>query len=288
MPRVKAKARPPAQPPPAFARMPDRPGRWRLISKRLRHLGRQAAAGGALVGGIAVVALVMQAVGQGASLRERIGDATGMLGLRVSSIRIEGRQKTPEPLLRAALGVREGDSILGFSVADARARLESIAWVQSATVERRLPGEIVVQLVERRPFAVWQLDGKFTLVDHDGAVVTDSDVATFAGQLPLIVGPGAPKAAADLFALLAEQPDIQARVTAAVRVGDRRWNLRMNNGTDVMLPEGAERQALARLVDLQASHGLLDRPLQVVDLRLPDRLVIRPAGDRPAPARKPT
>jgi len=44
----------------------------------------------------------------------------------------------------------------------------------------------------------------------------------------------------------------------------------------------------ARLVDLQASHGLLDRPLQVVDLRLPDRLVIRPAGDRPAPARKPT
>jgi cell division protein FtsQ len=287
---VKRKPRAAAQPamPAAFSRMPDRPGRWKLIWRRQKQILRQAMAGAALIAVIGVAGLVMQALGNGASLRDRLGDATGMLGLRVDTIRIDGRQKTPEPLLRAALGVREGDSILGFSVADARARIETIAWVQAATVERRLPGEIVVQLVERRPFAVWQLDGKFTLVDRDGAMVADSDVATFADQLPLIVGPGAPKAAAALLDMLAGQPDIQTRVVAAVRVGDRRWNLRMNNGADVLLPEGAEVQALARLAQLQATHALLDRPLQAVDLRLPDRLVIRPAGDKPAVTRKPT
>ena len=160
----------------------------------------------------------------------------------------------------------------------------------AATVERRLPGLVVVRIEERAPFAVWQLDGKFTLVDRGGNLVTDSEVSAFSGQVPLIVGPGAPQAAAALMDMLAVQPDLMARMKAAVRVGERRWNLRMSNGADILLPEGAEAQALARLAELQASLQLLDRPLQAVDLRLPDRLVIRPStppADRPA-SRKPT
>ncbi len=294
---VKRKPRAKVAPAPAAAaRMPDRPGKWKLIWKRQRQILRRALAGAVLLGGLAIIGLAAQAIGQGASIGERLADATGQLGLRVSKIKFErvtdgtfeAQLKTPEPLLRAALGAREGDPILGISVREARARLESIAWVQSATVERRLPGLVVVQIVERRPFAVWQLDGKFTLVDIKGAMVTDSDVATFAGELPLIVGRGAPEAAAALMEMLAKQPDIQSRMVAAVRVGERRWNLRMQNGTDILLPEGAEEKALAKLAELQASSALLDRPLQAVDLRLPDRLVIRPAGDKPPVARKPT
>jgi cell division protein FtsQ len=105
-----------------------------------------------------------------------------------------------------------------------------------------------------------------------------------------VVGLGAPQAAAPLIDALAAQPTLQGRVVAAVRVGERRWNLRMNNGMDVLLPEGAEAQALAKLVELQASHALLDRPLQALDLRLPDRLVVRPLPDpshAPPPPRKP-
>lgn len=286
---VKRKSRAKAAPPPTEApRMPDRPGKWKLIWKRQRQILRRTLAGVVLLAVIGLVGLAAQAIGQGTSVGERLADATGRLGLRVDTIRFEGQRKTPELLLRAALGVRVGDPILGLSVREARARIESIAWVQSATVERRLPGVVVVQIVERRPFAVWQLDGKFSLVDRDGAMVTDSDVATFASELPLIVGPGAPKAAAALIEMLGKQPDIQNRMQAAVRVGERRWNLRMQNGTDILLPEGAEEAALAKLAGLQASHALLDRPLQAVDLRLPDRLVIRPALDKAAAARKPT
>jgi cell division protein FtsQ len=271
MPRMKQPVR--ALPPP---HMPRRPGRGRLLWRRLRRLVWPASVlCGLLVLGVAGYG-GLRTIGGVGSFRERALEATAHFGLRVQEVAIEGRQKTPEPLLRAALGVHAGDPILGVSLIDARARIETINWVQSATVERRLPGTIVVQLRERRPFAVWQHEGRFVLIDHNGNTVTDSDVASFATQVPLVVGPGAPAAAASLIDALAAYPLIMSRMVAAVRVGERRWNLRMNNGADVLLPEGAEAQALAKLKELQSTYALLDRPLQVVDLRLPDRLVIRP------------
>ncbi len=273
----------------------DRPGAWQVRLRRQRRLLVPAGVGLAAILVIGAGMSLLHAIGHGASFRERLGDATARLGLRVAQIDVEGRAKTPEPLLRAALGIAAGDPILGWSVDGARARIESIRWVLSATIERHLPDTIVVKLVERRPFAVWQHDGKFRLIDRDGQVVTDSDVADFASQLPLVVGIGAPEAAASLLDALAAQPKIQARVVAAVRVGERRWNLRLKNGIDVLLPEGAVPQALARLAELQTTHALLDRPLQAIDMRLPDRFVFRPQATREAapktdepPARKPT
>lgn len=307
MPRMKQPAPPPRMPPPrtpaphapssrasssstaysraSSSRLPpprklDRPGLLRLLWKRqLRTLRR----GLALILLLAVIGTgiaAVQAIGRGNSFRERLGEATAQLGLRVHDVVIEGRQKTPEPLLWAALALHSGDPILGVSLADARARIEMINWVQSATVERRLPGTIVVQLTERRPYAVWQHQGRFVLIGHDGETVTDSDVASFANQVPLVVGPGAPGAAAALLDTLASYPLLLSRLQAAVRVGERRWNLRLNNGADVLLPEGAEAAALAKLMQLQTTYALLDRPLQVVDLRLPDRLVVRRQPDK--------
>ena len=278
MSRVNRRAIPAAPP-----RLQDRPGRWKLLWRNQRRRLRTVA----LLGGMAVLFLgglySVQALGDGANMRERIGDVAATLGLRVTNVVIEGRTKTPQVMLNAALGIRPGEPILSYSLSEARQRLESIKWVEHATVERRLPGTILVRLTERRPFAVWQTEGKFLLVDREGEVVADTEVAAFADQLPLVVGPGAPKHAAALMELLAAQPELMKRVVAAVRVAERRWNLRMTNGADVMLPEGAEALALARLTELHASQSLLDRPLAVVDLRLPDRLVVRPQPDKADP-----
>ena len=288
MSRMKPVRRRPPVPP-----LPDRPTRLRVMWRRQRRLIRPGLALALLaVAGIGFLALV-HSLGEGASFSERFGHATARLGLRVQQVVVEGRQKTPDGLLRAALGVTPGDPMLSFSLAAARARIESIPWVQQAVVQRRLPDTLLVRLIERRPFAVWQHDGKFLLIDRDGATVTDSDVATFAGELPLVVGPGAPDAAATLLDALAAQPDIAAHVSASVRVGERRWSLRLKNGADVLLPEGGEGAALARLAELQAAHAVLDRPV-TVDLRLSDRLVVRPmpgvvADPRDAaPGRRPT
>ncbi|MBN8906696.1 MAG: cell division protein FtsQ/DivIB [Rhodospirillales bacterium] len=259
----------------------DRPGRWKLLARRYRRFLRPMGWG---VFGLAFVLLFAVLIHSKrstdtlTSLRERLGNATAVFGLRVQTVDIQGRANTPEPLLRAALGVTKGAPILGFSVAAARQRIETLAWVEHATVERRLPSTIVVSLQERRPFAIWQNQGKFALIDRDGQIVADQNVAQF-GQLPLVVGPGAPAAAAPLLDALTERPALQSHVVAAVRIGERRWNLHMDSGIDVLLPEGAEVAALDRLVTLQNEHSLLDRPLAVVDMRLPDRLVLRPLPD---------
>ena len=260
----------------------DRPSRWRLLLRRQRHLAWPAAY---VVGGVALLGVVGLLVRSAAPERRLAGwrEALGsMVPMHVQQVVVQGRANTPEPVLRAALGVIPGQPILAFSVADARARIETLAWVQHATVERRLPGTIVVQLEERRPFAIWQNQGHFALIDRAGQVVADQDIATFR-QLPLVVGAGAPEHAAALLDALAAQPALQSRVTAAVRVGERRWNLVLSNGLNVFLPEGQAPAALARLMELQASQALLDHPLQIVDMRLPDRLVLRPRADAPFP-----
>ncbi|WP_428486635.1 cell division protein FtsQ/DivIB [Rhodopila sp.] len=260
----------------------DRPAGWRLLLRRQRGLVRPVA----WIALAAIAGMLIVFIGHSAapghsltSLRDRLGSATAATGLRVKDVVIEGRANTPEPLLRAAVGVRKGDPILGFSLEQARARIETLSWVEHATVERRLPNTVLVFLQERRPFAIWQNQGKYVLVDRAGQVVADQDVAEFR-QLPLIVGQGAPSAAAGLLDALADRPSLAAKVVASVRVGQRRWNLRMTNGTDVMLPEGHEVAAMNRLLQLQQDHAVLDRPLLAIDLRLPDRLVLRP---RPAP-----
>lgn len=264
----------------------DRPARWRMLLRRQRRMLRPLAWGAFAV---AVVVLVAMLVHAGASdgtlttMRDHLGGTAAQAGLRVTDIQVEGRANTPEPLLRAALGVSRGDPMLGFSVAAARARIETLSWVEHATVERRLPGTVVVQLTERRPFAVWQNQGKFALIDRDGQPVVDEDVSRFR-DLPLVVGAGATVGATALLDALRDRPGIASHVTAAVRVGERRWNLRLSSGADVLLPEGQEVAALDRLLQLQQDHAVLDRPLQVVDLRLPDRLVIRPLAATPAAA----
>jgi cell division protein FtsQ len=266
----------------------DRPGRLKLLLRRQRRLLRRSIWLLALLPVLLLGALVMR-VGHNSSLvtlRERLGALAADAGLRVTDIQIQGRANTPEPLLRAAIGVAKGDATLGFSLAAARARIETLAWVQQATVERRLPGTIVVQLVERRPFAIWQHNHKFVLVDRAGQIVADEDVGHFK-DLPLIVGAGAPAAAAVLLDALRDRPVIQSHVIAAVRIGERRWDLHLANGGDVQLPEDHDVVALTRLQQLQQEHALLDRPLQVIDLRLPDRLVVRPQPAEPAPAPAP-
>ncbi len=268
-----------------------RPSRWQLMRRRQRWLLRPAA--WTLAGVVAVMAVVglvrtVQPSAAIATLRDRVGKS---LNLVVRDVVVEGRDKTPERLLRTALGVSVGDRMLDISIEGARTRIERLTWVQHATVERRLPGTVVVRLQERRPFAVWQTGSRFVLIDRAGQVVAEQDPVKDAAAfstLPLVVGPGASDAAAALLDQLAAQPELRGRVVAAVRVGERRWNLRLNNGADVLLPEGAEAAAMVKLMELHATQALLDRPLKTLDLRAPDRMVVRPQTEpREAPTPTP-
>ncbi|MDR3535760.1 MAG: FtsQ-type POTRA domain-containing protein, partial [Acetobacteraceae bacterium] len=127
----------------------DRPAKWRLLLRRQRRLLRPAGwlafAGLVLLLGTVVLHSARPG-GMLTSMRERLGNATASAGMRVTDVVIEGRANTPEPLLRAAIGVSKGDPIMGFSLEQARGRIETLSWVEHATVERRLPGTVVVFL----------------------------------------------------------------------------------------------------------------------------------------------
>jgi cell division protein FtsQ len=266
----------------------DRPSHGDIIMRRARRFLRPVLGAGVVVAVIFLGSLALRDADRSdtrSGLRSALGDVGAAMGLSVRNIVIDGRENTPEPVLREALGVMIGEPILGFSVAEARARLLSLGWVEDAVVERRLPGTLVVSLIERAPFAVWQDRGRFRLIDRNGETMGEQDVGRAAKELslPLVVGPGAPEAATELFDEMKPYPAIRKRLVGAVRVGQERWNLVLKSGATVMLPGEDQDSALDRLQALQGRIELLDRPVQIIDLRLADRVVVRPRALPPVP-----
>ncbi len=203
---------------------------------------------------------------------------TADAGFAVDNVLVEGRGRTDQAAILAALKVQRGTPILAIDPRAARARLEALPWVRQATVERRLPKLVYIHLTERSPLALWQLDGKLSVIDRRGQVIPGVSAKQFA-RLPLVVGQGAPQHAAALIAMLDREPDLRPLVTAAVRVSGRRWNLHLRGGIDVRLPETDPAGAWVQLARLEREHGVLGRDVVAIDLRLPGRLVVRTAPD---------
>jgi len=199
-------------------------------------------------------------------------------GLGLKDIFIQGRVQTDPKDIEAALGIKVGDPLLTFDVEAARTRLEALPWIKHATVQRRYPDTLFVQLEEREPFAFWQREKKLSLVDKTGFVLTTENLGRFAGK-PQLIGNEAPQRAAELFHELGVYPELKERVRTATLVGERRWNLRLDNGIDIRLPENDVPGALSRLAAAQAEAGLLDRDVVVIDLRLSDRMIVQTTAE---------
>jgi cell division protein FtsQ len=211
--------------------------------------------------------------------------ASAEAGLELGDVLVEGRQRTEARVVLETLGVVRGQPILAFDPYAAQARLERLPWVRSATVERRLPAAIHVRLIERQPLALWQHRGRITVIDRGGEVISGAEPKAFT-RLLLVVGADAPDHTPGLLTMLNGEPELRTRVSAAVRVRGRRWNLRLDDGIDVRLPEQNAAAAWAELARAERQHGVLGRDVAIVDLRLPDRLVVRTTSEA-APKRAP-
>jgi cell division protein FtsQ len=209
-----------------------------------------------------------------AQLRDLRDAVANTLGFRITSIALAGqRQLTREEILTTA-GVTGRSSLLFLDAAEARAKLKANPWIAEATVLKLYPGRLHIAITERAAFALWQKDGKVTVIADDGTVVEPFVSKRFA-NLPLVVGMGAETRAKDFLALLDKYPLIGGRMRAAVLVAERRWNVMLDNGIDVRLPEDGVNHALDTLVALDRDKKLLTRDITTVDLRLPDRVTVR-------------
>jgi cell division protein FtsQ len=264
---------------------PPAPRRRRRLPRRIRRAALWLLPIVAAVGCYGVIWASRFPAGQAALAQamDRVIGASAAFGLVVTAIEVEGRETTDVATVVAALSAARGTPILAVSPGRAKEQLETLPWVRSATIERRLPGTLFVRLVERRPLAVWQHGGIQQLIDREGAVIPVDDLSRFA-RLPTVVGDDAAPNAVALIDMLASEPELAARVTAAVRVGGRRWNLRIDDAIDVLMPEENPGNAWNRLAELERTSFLLKRDVQAVDLRLPDRLVLRVTAAPPPPA----
>lgn len=263
-------------------------GRWLGPLAVLRRLPRGA-------GIAAAVALVLGSIAFGVvrgghlsefadQLRDGRDAITNAAGFRVTSIALSGLHQLSGGEILETAGVNERTSLLMLDAAAVRVRLKTNPWIADATVLKLYPGRLNIAVTERNAFALWQKDGKVSVIAADGAVVEPYDGSRFA-KLPLVVGAGAAVRAKDFLALLDQYPLVRGQFRAAMLIAERRWDVVLNNGIEVKLPEEGAQQALDALLQLDRDDKILTRDIAAIDLRLPDRVTVQ-LSDEAAAARQ--
>jgi cell division protein FtsQ len=268
--------------PPAKARLQREPNPHRLIALLERYLPNRV--------GVAATALILLGSagfgivkgGHVEELTTALGDTRNAFanaaGFRITSVAINGRKQLTQDEVLAIGGVNGRSSLLFLDAEAVRDRLKANSWIADATVLKLYPGQLQIDIVERSAFALWQQDGRLSVIADDGAVLQRYLSRRFI-SLPLVVGKGAETRARDFLALLDRYPQVRSATKAVIFVGERRWNLRLKDGLDVRLPENDVGNALATLSTLDKEDHLFSRDIVAVDLRLPDRLTVQLSDD---------
>ena len=196
------------------------------------------------------------------------------VGFAIKEISVRGRIETNKKTLLSTLSLKRGTPIFAFDPNVAIARLIALPWISTAIVERQLPDLIYITLVERVPLALWQNNGQFNLIDTSGEIIPNKKIGRF-NNLKIVVGRDAPIHASKLLETISVVPELAKRVKAAIRVGDRRWDVQMDNDLEIFLPESEAVAAWVQLAELQELHNFLESDVAIVDLRMPDRIILR-------------
>jgi cell division protein FtsQ len=196
------------------------------------------------------------------------------LRLGVRMVTVSGATHMSERKILAIAGVDDKKSLPFFDVAQARARLEAEPLIKQASVRKLYPNQIVIEIVERTPYAVWQKDGDVRAIAADGAPIDEVNDGRYA-DLPFVVGEGANGRVREFVALLDAMDELKPRVEAGVLVDQRRWNLRLKSGIDIKLPESDPEAAIAELLILQRQSRILEKDVLALDFRVPGRVFVR-------------
>ncbi|MEC8621947.1 MAG: cell division protein FtsQ/DivIB [Pseudomonadota bacterium] len=200
--------------------------------------------------------------------------ASVQLGFVVDDISLIGRINTRKSDIIEAIKVVQGQSILEIDPKKIHSKIENLPWVEFAVVQRKLPNKLVVTITEREPIAIWQKNANLSIIDRKGHLIQVSNLFPFR-KLPILVGDDAPTRASKLLNLLTTEPAISAEVVGATWIGGRRWNVNLKGGIEIQLPETNPDQAWRLLARINKKYTLLSRDINVIDLRLPDRIIVK-------------
>ena len=204
----------------------------------------------------------------------------GAMGLKVRTLTIQGASPMAQPDIIRASQLYKDQPILSVDLEALRKSIEQVGWVKQASVVRLLPDTIVIAVTQRQTLAVWQHGGKAEVIDPDGRAIPEADAGRFA-DLPLVVGEGAAENAGAILPLVRTRPRLMERLEALVRVDDRRWDLRMKDGSLIQLPATGEDSALIQLDQLDQKSRILELGFARIDRRDPELVAVRPRDATP-------
>ncbi|WP_114954221.1 cell division protein FtsQ/DivIB [Sphingosinicella terrae] len=229
----------------------------------------------ALIGLVLVVTLVLAfRLPQlaGAALAESIGGA----GFTMQRVEIKGAERVSRLDIYNVAFDQPSMAMPLVDLQGTRERLLQFGWIKEARVHRRLPDTLVVDIVERRPAAIWQNNRRLSLIDAEGVVLEPVRIDAMP-ELPLVIGPGANRHLNLLDALLASTPHLRPQVAGAAWIGGRRWDIRFQTGEVLSLPEGdrPSRRAILHFARMDQQTQLLGRGFVRFDMRIPGRFIVR-------------
>lgn len=198
-------------------------------------------------------------------------------GITVKDVYLQGRVRVTNDEIMDLLKPYEGKSFFQIPLDQLHAQILELPWVKSATVFRQFPSALYISIVEREPIALWQTENGYFPVDKEGAMIDSRDISF--SYLPLIVGEDAPLHYYALFQILSTEPLIQQRLKGAVFSGKRRWTLFLDdlkNGLVIHLPEKDVKEAFARLAKMDREKHILKNDVDVIDMRVPGKLILKP------------
>ena len=195
------------------------------------------------------------------------------MGFQFRELMVEGRHLTHAEDIVGAVGLNVGDSLFLVSLEDIRQRVMAIGTVKNASVTRDLSGRIIITLVERTPFVLWQHRDKLQVMDEEGVVIPQEEPGKYP-YLVTMVGDKAPEHIANLVEFLSADKTLARQIVAAVFVSDRRWDIHFASGVKILLPEINPKAAWQKLSDMNRKHDILKQSVQVIDLRVDDRVFI--------------
>ncbi len=197
-------------------------------------------------------------------------------GFSVENLLVEGRKHLESKSLMALLDIEKGDPLFLSDLDEMRAKIEALEWVKNVVIERRVPNDLYVRIVERTPIALLKNKGQaLVLLDQEGHIIDVPLDARFK-DFVIVSGQGVEQEAYDLMLHLYPYARILPMIDVAEWVGERRWDLRTKEGMRIQIPaEGVER-TLSRLDQLHSESSILSQPLDLLDLRQEDRVIARP------------
>ncbi len=195
-------------------------------------------------------------------------------GFKVENFEISGRKNLPKKRLESLVGYQRGDSIFNFDMTAHRLKIAKEPWVKNVIIKRILPNTIRIQITERIPLAYWHKGKNIFISYSDGYTQLIQKSKQF-DHLYTISGKNAPKNFPSFITEFKDYSNILKVTRAFCYVRCYRWNLILNNGLTVKLPETNVSQALTTLKKLLDNYKLIDKKIIVIDLRDPSRIWLR-------------